>query len=135
MLAGGALDWSSALSGTVALSTAEAELYAAIIACQRALILRKDMEQLRIIKETDALDFREDNQATFLLLDRRVTDYSRMRHIENGFLKCLEWTCRKRISWTHEPTKTMLADFLTKCLPIPDFLRLRNLIMNLGEAV
>ena len=135
MLAGGALDWSSALSGTVALSTAEAELYAAIIACQRALILRKDMEQLRIIKETDALDFREDNQATFLLLDRRVTDYSRMRHIENGFLKCLEWTCRKRISWTHEPTKSMLADFLTKCLPIPCFLRLRNLIMNLGEAV
>ena len=133
MLAGGAVDWSSALSGSVALSTAEAELYAAIIACQRALILRKDMEQLKFIKETDPLDFREDNQATFLMLSRRVTDYSRMRHIENGFLKCLEWTCRKRIEWTHEPTNSMLADFFTKCLPVPCFLRLRKIIMNLGD--
>ena len=100
MLAGAAIDWSSCLSGTLAISTAEAELYAAIISQKRALILRKDLEHLGILAEDEPLDYRQDNRATFLLLARRVTDYSRMRHIENGFLKCIEWELRERVKWT-----------------------------------
>ena len=131
MLAGAAIDWSSCLSGTLAISTAEAELYAAIISQKRALILRKDLEHLGILAEDEPLDYRQDNRATFLMLSRRVTDYSRMRHIENGFLKCIEWELRERVKWTWEPTRSMLADFFTKCLPVTDFLRLRAIIMNL----
>ena len=133
MLAGAAIDWNSSLSTTIALSTAEAELYAAIIAQKRALTLRKDLEAIGILTEGEAIDFRQDNAATFLLLSRRVTDYSRMRHIENGFLKCIEWQCRRRVAWKQEPTASMLGDFFTKVQPIAVFISQRNLIMNITE--
>ena len=131
MLGGCAIDWQSCLSTTVAMATAEAELYSAIIGQKRALIIRKDLEALRIISEDEPIDAREDNSATFLNLSRRVTDYSRMKHIENGFLKCLEWQCRDRVAWSLEPTTTMYADFFTKVQPVALYQAHRAHVMNL----
>jgi len=113
------------------MATAEAELYSAIIGQKRALIIRKDLEALRIISEDEPIDAREDNSATFLNLSRRVTDYSRMKHIENGFLKCLEWQCRDRVAWSLEPTTTMYADFFTKVQPVALYQAHRAHVMNL----
>ena len=56
MLAGAAIDWSSCLSGTLANSMAEAELYAVFISQKRTLNLRKDLEHSVILAVDEPLD-------------------------------------------------------------------------------
>ena len=57
ILVGAATDWSSCLSGTLANSTAEAELYAAFISQKRTLNLRKDLEHSVILAVDEPLDY------------------------------------------------------------------------------
>ena len=134
MVAGAAWDWSSVLSLNVAIATAEAELYGALIGQKRGLTSKKDLEALQFVKEDEALDYREDNASTLLNLQRRVIDFSRMKHIENGFLKTIEWQARKRINWSKEGTKTMLADFFTKFKPAKEWVLQRNVLMGIRNV-
>ena len=131
MVAGAAFDWSSILSLNVAIATAEAELYGAMLGQKRGLTVKKDLEAFQFVKEDEALDYREDNASTLLNLQRRVVDFSRMKHIENGFLKTLEWQARGRIDWKKEHTSTMLADFVTKVKPTKAWLQQRDIIMGI----
>ena len=133
MLRGCATDWQSCLSTTVAMATAEADLYSTIIGQKRALIIRKDLEALRVISEDEPIDAREDNSATFLNLSRRLTDYSRMKHIENGFLEVSGMGVPRQSRLVAGTAATIYADFFTKVQPVALFERHRAHVMNLPE--
>ena len=87
-MSGGITDWASTLSVTMATGTPEAELYGAVFSGKRALITRKDVEALRVLRADEELQFFEDNFTTLLNLNMQVT-YNRMKHLTNGWFKAL----------------------------------------------
>lgn len=123
-LAGGAISWYSNKQKTVSVSTTEAEYVALAGAVKETVWLLQLFEALGLKMDHRPIIF-EDNRSTAILA-RHPTLHSRTKHIaiKHHFLRDL--LVKKVYDLQDLPTKEMVADFLTKALPKPQFSYLRS---------
>ena len=128
-LAGGPISWKSKVQPTVALSSSEAEYMAAGSATQEALWLRTILMELNFPQEGPTPIY-EDNQGCIAMTLTNGGHHSRTKHIDikHHFIRnCVE---DQTVILVWISTKQMIADILTKALPLKTFAYLRGLLMG-----
>ena len=120
---GGAISWSSKLQPTVAASTAEAEYMAAGFAVKEALWLRKLMKDLGVTVE--CVPIKCDNQGAIKLLRNPIASV-RSKHIDVVHHFARERVARHEVAFIYCHTKDMVADCMTKALPVAMFEKCKN---------
>ena len=131
MLDSGVISWASKLQPTVALSSAEAEYMAACAAVQEAIHLRELMGDIGY-KQDGATVIFEDNQGCIALSANPVF-HKRTKHIDIRYHFIRERVASGEVELRYVPTAEQLADLLTKGLPRPRTLMLRDRIMGHGS--
>lgn len=126
--ANGPVSWESRLQTTVALSTVEAEYLALAAATKNALWLRTMLSELGFMPKQPTTIW-QDNQGCIALAKDPV-NHRRTKHIDirHHFVKDAVARGDIKLKWCS--TSEMLADVLTKALPVTTFKKLRQLIMG-----
>ena len=133
MFGNGIVSWSSRLQSVVATSTCEAELIAATEAVKQVLWLRKLMFDLGLGWKTIPVNL--DNRATVYLFHNPVAGRKRTKHIDMRYHFIRDREMLKCIEVQHVPTEDMLADCMTKQLPVQEFKRaIKNFKMQDGVS-
>lgn len=114
----GAITWSSRLQPTVAASTTEAEYMAAAATVKEALWLRKLFTDLDL--HTACIDIMSDSQSAIHMLKNPVISL-RSKHIDIVHHFARERVSRGEVNFCYTPTDSMVADILTKPVPITKF--------------
>ena len=125
LLGGAAISWKSNKQSCVALSTAEAEYVALSAAAQEAIWLQQLLSDLlnKNIRETTIL---EDNQSAICLAKNQHV-HGKTKHVDIKYHFVRELVEAGRINLSYCPSEDMIADMLTKGLPISQFEKLRQL--------
>jgi hypothetical protein len=110
---------------TVALSSAESEYMASSAACQEATSLLNFAKDLRI--NLNSIELYQDSQSAMALAHNPV-HHARTKHIDVRLHYIRDKVADGTIKLTYCPTYDMIADILTKPLPKPQFLRLREMM-------
>lgn len=122
-LNGGAISWSSRRQQTVAASTTEAEYMAAAHATKEALWLRKLMHDFNLCINT--VSIQADNQSAIKLLKNPISSM-RSKHIDVQYHFARERVSRNEIAFSYVSTNDMVADALTKAVPLDKFMFCRK---------
>jgi len=123
--ANGPISWMSKQQSVVAVSSTESELYALSEATKQALFLCKFSDVLNLSKKPMLLLC--DNKSTIAIVSNPLfAAHSRMKHIDIRLHHVHDTNKQGLITISHEPTETMLADFLTKTVAKTKFLNNRN---------
>lgn len=130
-LFGGPVSWASRRQKLVALSTAEAELVAASQVTQEVMWLRYLVAS---IEESDHKNIKStvlncDNQAAIALV-RNKGFHFRTKHIDVKYKFIRKAVQEGIVKVVYCPTEKQLADLLTKGLPKPIFVKLREILIN-----
>jgi hypothetical protein len=120
-IAGGPISWKSKLQPTVALSSTEAEYMALTLAAQEAIALRGLLAEFTGINES--VQMYGDNQSS-IAMSRNPTSHQASKHIAIRHHFVREKVTQGDIILSYMPTGLMVADALTKPLPLPTFARL-----------
>jgi len=120
---GASVSWTSKRQGSVALSTTEAEYVAGAMAAREAVWVRRLLKDLT--GKEEPMDMRIDNQSALALM-RNNTSSQRTKHIDVAFHFVREKVADKVLVPTYIPTGEMVADMLTKALPIAAFTACRE---------
>jgi hypothetical protein len=115
IMGGGAISWSSKRQDTVAASTTEAEYMAAAAATKEALYLSKLLADFSI--DITPVKMLADNQSAIKLLRNPISSM-RSKHIDVVYHFARERVMRGDITFSYVKTDDMLADILTKALPL-----------------
>ena len=118
ILGGGAISWGSRLQPTVAASTSEAEYMAAAQAVKEALWLRTLLCSFGI--KVGAMKIYCDSQGAIKLLKHPIASI-RSKHIDIIHHFARERVYRKEVTFEYISTEEMVADCLTKALPMRKF--------------
>ena len=118
ILGGGAISWGSRLQPTVAASTSEAEHMAAAQAVKEALWLRTLLSSFG--SKVGAMKIYCDSQGAIKLLKHPIASI-RSKHIDVIHHFARERVYRKEITFEYISTEDMVADCLTKALPMGKF--------------
>lgn len=118
----------SKMQKTVARSTAESEYKSASVAAQIVSGLRNFLEGFGL-KQVDATPIGGDNQAALAQLKNRLAG-SKSRHVKVDFHYVKELVQQKEVEFYYTPTEEMVADIMTKALPIVQFEYLRDVLLN-----
>jgi hypothetical protein len=129
ILNGGVISWSSRLQATVAVSTAEAEYMAAAAAVKEALWLRKLLSDFG--KGIPTVSIYGDNQAAIKLLKHPIASL-RSKHIDVIYHFARERVARGEVTFEYISTDRMVADIMTKALPVNKFITCRD-SMGMGD--
>jgi len=118
------VSWSSKRQPIVALSSAEAEFYAASIAACETEYLRKMYESLGFKQEKPTTMY-EDNQGT-IFMSRSVGAFNRSKHIDTRVFRLRELVASGVLSLVKVLTTYNVADIFTKGLAGPVFAEHRS---------
>ena len=129
MMNGGPISWSSVLGKTVAMSTCEAEVNAAVVAAKDALHLR---QMLMDLGYADAAPLRigEDNAACIAQAESGIRHVRKAKHYEVRLRFLQQLVVDNQVEFTYTPSELQLADFFTKPLDSIKFIRFRDFIMS-----
>ena len=124
-LGDGPISWQSKKQPTVALSTTEAEYLSLSAGLQEALWLRQLLDELGYAQSEPTV-MHQDNTGC-IELTKSNKNHSRAKHIDirHHFIK---ENIGNTINMSWCSTQLMVADILTKPLPIPTFVKLRTLL-------
>ena len=125
LLGSGAVSWKSSKQSSVALSTTEAEYIALSAASQEAMWLQQLMSDL-FNKRVQEITIFEDNQSTICLAKNQQV-HGRTKHVDIKYHFIRDLVEAERIKLTYCASENMVADMLTKGLPIKQFEKLREL--------
>ena len=118
MMAGGAVSWKSVKQTLIASSTMETEYMACYEATCHAIWLWNFISTLGVVDSISRpLKLYCDNYAV-VSFSRNTRSTSRSKHIDIKFYFVKEKVAESLITTEHTPTSSMLADPLTKDLPI-----------------
>jgi hypothetical protein len=129
MLNGGAIMWKTKLQPSVATSTAHAEFVAASQASDEVMILRRMLHDLHAPQRTPTVQY-VDNRAA-RLMGESPAPTPRTKHIDIRVFALRERILDGVVRLVDCPTHDMVADLLTKNLPLPSFLKHRNVLFGL----
>lgn len=116
ILNGGVISWNSKLQPTVAVSTVEAEYMAASATVKEALWLRMLLAELGY--EIGTVSIWCDNQGCIKLSENQISS-NRSKHIDVQHHFVRERVSRKEVKLVYCATASMVADCLTKPVPVP----------------
>lgn len=128
-LSGGPISWTSKLQKVQALSTTEAEVYAATEAVKDAAHLKLLLHDLGC-RDDVPIPIHEDNTACIQMTRQRFKAYSRARHYTQRVSFLQERVADKTIEMVQTPTSEEIADALTKPLPSEHFIRFRDAMVS-----
>lgn len=117
------ITWSSKRQNGVTMSTAEAEYVAASISMKHGMELSHLIDEI-IIGKVDKI-IRVDNQAAIKLMTNEKSQ-KRTKHIDIKYHYAREKIQNGDMNVLHVASGEMLADLLTKAMPAPQFIKLRN---------
>jgi hypothetical protein len=117
--AGASISWNSKKQPTVALSTTEAEYMACSAACQEIKWLL-NLAELPSVNMSRPISLFCDNQGAVLLSANGI-QHKRTKHIDLRHHFIREVVCDGLVVIKHVPTAEMIADILTKNLPVEKF--------------
>ena len=118
--------WTCKKQGSVALSTAEAEFVAAAMAGKEVLGLKELFTELEQAVATPIV-LKVDNQAAIKQIENEASAAS-AKHVDVKLKFLRDYTAKGVVKPSYEPTRTMVADLLTKSLPAPRVQELREMI-------
>lgn len=124
ILNGGLVSWCCRKQTCVSLSSTEAEFIALAEACQEAKWLRSLIKDLDC-KIEDTTTIFEDNQSCLKLL-KSENFSNRTKHIDTKYFFIKDYIANNIIKCEYCPTESMLADIMTKPLPISRLEKLRG---------
>ena len=127
---GGPISWPSVLGKTVAMSTCEAEVNAAVVAAKDALHLKQLLVDLGFYNPKTPLQIGEDNSACIAQAESGLRHVRNAKHYEIRLRFLQELVIDKRVEFVYCPTELQLADFFTKPLDVTKFQRFRDFIMS-----
>ena len=137
MLNGGPISWSSVLGKTVATSTCEAEIYAAVVAAKDALHVQRFLSDLGYADDIDdedsAVQIAEDNSAAIAQATAGLRHVRNAKHYEIRLRFLQQLVVDKHIDFTYCPTDRQLADLFTKPLDGEKFFFFRDALMHLAD--
>jgi hypothetical protein len=116
-LFGGLIAWRASKQNTVTTSTTEAELLSLAQGAKEGLFMQRMLAELSVRLDSHNLTIECDNLNTIALVTKEITTlHTRLRHVDihNHWLR--QEHHAGRITVVHTPTKSMLADGLTKSL-------------------
>jgi len=130
MMNGGPVTWSSVLGKTVAMSTCEAEVNAAVVAAKDALHLKQLLVDLDLYDPLAPLQIAEDNSACIAQAESGIRHVRNAKHYEIRLRFLQELVVDKRVKFVYCPTQLQLADFFTKPLDEAKFRNFRDTLMT-----
>jgi hypothetical protein len=123
LLANGPITWKSQKQQTVALSSTEAE-YIALSQTVKECIWLRSLLKFLVLNIIGPTVIKEDNQSSMKLAKNAVF-HARTKHIDIRYHFTREVVERQEITMEYCPTSTMIADMLTKYLPLQQYKFLR----------
>jgi hypothetical protein len=120
-LNGGLVSWSSTKQRCVATSTAEAEYIALAEASKQGQWLRSMLKELgrpELIGKDQTVQIYSDNQACIAIAENPIA-HRRTKHIDVRYHYIRQLIAAGKATVSYVPTQDMLADVLTKPLPLP----------------
>ena len=123
---GGPINWLSKRQTTVALSTAESEYIALFEGTKEAVWLRQLYNSIGQQSSTP-LTIRVDNTSADAIANNSKSS-KRVKHMDIKYHFVREAIADKAIATSYCSTECMLADILTKSLPRPRFMTLRDML-------
>lgn len=125
-LFGGVIGWRASKQDTVTTSTTEAELLSLAQAAKEALFVSRLVKELGVELDEDYIQVWCDNQQTIRLVNADIAVLQiKLRHVDKHNHWLRQCASRKQIKVDYKPTRSMLADGLTKALPQASFERFR----------
>ena len=124
-IGGTAISWRSNKQSCVALSTAEAEYVALAAAAQEAIWLQQLVSDI-LIEPIEETEIYEDNQSA-ICLAKNPQFHGRTKHIEIKYHFIRDHVEKGIIKLTYCRSEEMIADILTKGLPVQQFVKLRQM--------
>jgi len=128
MLNGGAVSWQSVRQQVVALSSAEAEYYAASVAGTDVTYIRRLLDELEF-PQGEPTVLHEDNMAC-IYMSRSAAMYHKARHIDTRVYHLREMCRRNEMVCEKIASVDQVADSLTKATPKPLFTAHRDVMMG-----
>ena len=129
MLNGGPVAWTSTLGKTVATSTCEAEVNAAVAAVKNAIHLKRLLMDLKLMGETP-LTIMEDNSACIAQANSGLRHVRNAKHYEVKLRFLQQRVVDNEVEFEYCPTNHQLADFFTKPLDVTKFLGFRESLLS-----
>ena len=109
-------------------SSTEAELVAASESVSIAHSLKSLMDELQI--KSNGIKIHQDNQSTIRLINNNRPISQRTKHIDIRYFFLRDRIENKDIEIIYTPSNEMISDLLTKPLPVPQFNKLKKILMN-----
>jgi len=128
-LGSGPISWATNKQSVTALSSSEAEYMAVTPAGQECLWLRAILQELEI--QQDCTILHEDNQAV-IHLSKEPKINKRTKHIDVRYHWIRQKIAAKEFCLKYCPTKSQLADIMTKIPPGPQF---HKLVQDIGMSL
>jgi hypothetical protein len=129
MLNGGPVSWTSVLGKTVATSTCEAEVNAAVSAVKDSLHFKLMMTELGLMDSSDPISLLEDNSACISQAEGGIHHVRNAKHYEVKLRFLQQRVLDKEVKFIYCPTDEQLADFFTKPLDETKFIGFRSQLM------
>jgi hypothetical protein len=125
----GPISWSSKLQKLQALSTTEAEVYAATEAIKDAALLKVYLSDLGV-RDDKPIPIHEDNSACVKMATQNLKKFNRARHYVQRVNFLQEHVWNKTAEMVQTPTEEEVADVMTKPLSFPLFNKFRNILVS-----
>jgi hypothetical protein len=133
MLNGGPISWASVLGKTVATSTCEAEINAAVVAAKDALHVQRLLIDLGYADKETAVQIAEDNSAAIAQATAGIRHVRNAKHYEIRLRFLQQLVVDKHVDFVYCPTDRQLADLFTKPLDGEKFVLFRDALLRLGD--
>ena len=130
MMNGGPVSWSSVLAKTVATSTCEAEVHAAVDAVKDAVHVRQMLSDLELMSPDYTIRVEEDNAACIAQAESGLRHVRKAKHYEVKLRFLQQHVVEKNVQFNYCPTGEQLADFFTKPLEEDLFLKFRGRLLS-----
>lgn len=117
---GTAISWNSKRQSSTAMSTMEAEYYAASLASKEAIWLQVLLSELTQTNKFNSPVLHIDNQSAIRLIEEPVVS-QRSKHIDVAYHFIREKVAENRLKIKYLQTDRMVADSLTKAVPVDKF--------------
>jgi hypothetical protein len=130
----GPISWSSVLSKTVATSTCEAEVNAAVYAAKDALHVFRMLADLGYPNGSKPLQITEDNSACIAQANSGLRHVRNAKHYEVKLRFLQQLVVDKDVEFVYCPTDLHLADIFTKPLDEAKFVDFRDQLVSEAKS-
>jgi hypothetical protein len=134
MMNGGPISWSSVLGKTVATSTCEAEVNAAVYAAKDALHVSRMLADLGYANGGKPLQIAEDNSACIAQANSGLRHVRNAKHYEVKLRFLQQLVVDKDVEFVYCPTDLQLADIFTKPLDEAKFVYFRDQLVSEAKS-